>query len=174
MLLRLLTPHLQIDRVTTIGANMLAALGIEGLLLDLDCTLKDYYSDSVRPEVIEWVGNMHRLDVKMCLLTNGRAKRVRPYAEELGIDCVPWAMKPLARGVRRGLGKLQLDRTRVAIVGDQIFADVLAGRLAGVFTILVRPTTTEEPWITHIKRPLERAVLRATGSTNSNPPTASA
>jgi hypothetical protein len=84
---------------------------------------------------------------------------------------VPLAVKPLPRGVHAALAKLQLERTRVALVGDQVFADVLAGRLAGVFTILVKPTTTQEPWITHIKRPLERWVLRriATKNTLSRP-----
>ena len=41
------------------------------------------------------------------------------------------------------------------------------GRLAGVFTILVRPTTHREPWITHIKRPLERWVLQRLGNSKS-------
>jgi len=46
------------------------------------------------------------------------------------------------------------------MVGDQLFSDILAGRLAGLFTILVRPTSAEEPWFTRIKRPVERRVLR--------------
>ena len=47
---------------------------------------------------------------------------------------------------------------RTAMVGDQVFADVMAGRLAGVFTILVRPIHPEdEPWFTRWKRPWENA-----------------
>ena len=45
------------------------------------------------------------------------------------------------------------------MVGDQLFADVLAGRLAGLYTILVRPTSADEPWFTSVKRPLERRML---------------
>ena len=38
------------------------------------------------------------------------------------------------------------------VVGDQIFADILAGNLAGVFTILVTPIKPEqEHWFTRIK-----------------------
>jgi hypothetical protein len=40
------------------------------------------------------------------------------------------------------------------------FADVLAGRLAGLFTILVTPLGHHEPWFTRVKRPFERQVLR--------------
>jgi hypothetical protein len=159
-MLKLITPHLQLDSVLEIQPDTIRALGLEGLLLDLDCTLKDYYESCFRPEVLAWVEQMRQERVRMCLLTNGRPHRVEPLAERLGVDCVSFAAKPLARGVRAALAKLALDRTRVALVGDQIFADVLAGRLAGVFTILVRPTTHREPWITHIKRPLERWVLK--------------
>jgi HAD superfamily phosphatase (TIGR01668 family) len=159
-MLRLFTPHLQLDSVLEIQPDTIHALGLEGLLLDLDCTLKDYHSNIFRPEVIEWVELMRREQVRMCLLTNGRPHRVEPLAEKLGIMCVSFAAKPLPRGIHAALIKLDLDRSRVAMVGDQIFADVIAGRLAGVFTILVRPTTDLEPWITHLKRPFERWVLR--------------
>ena len=47
------------------------------------------------------------------------------------------------------------------MVGDQVFADVLAGRLAGIKCILVRPIhPEEEPWFTRIKRPPERLWLK--------------
>ncbi len=52
------------------------------------------------------------------------------------------------------------DRRRTAIVGDQLFADIMAGRLAGLTCILVRPIHPEqERWFTRIKRPLERILL---------------
>ena len=167
MFLKLLTPHLLLDSVLEIQPDMLRALGVEGLLLDLDCTLLDYHGDSFRPEVVSWVQQMVREQVRLCVMSNGRAKRVRPLAERLGVQCVAWACKPLTFGLRAGMRKLGLDRTRVAMVGDQVFADVLAGRLAGVYTILVRPTTKQEAWITAIKRPLERLVLRAGASRNA-------
>lgn len=161
MLLKLLTPHLQLDRVTEVQPDMVRALGVEGLLLDLDSTLMDYHAADFSPDVVEWVELMKREQVPMCILSNGRGARIRPLAARIGLQCVPWAGKPMTFGLRAAMAKLALDRTRVALVGDQIFADVLAGRLAGVFTILVRPTTTREAWITYIKRPLERLVLRA-------------
>ncbi len=165
---KLLMPHLQIESVLKIHAEMLRALGVEGLLVDLDCTLKDYYSNEFSAQVVAWVEEMKREQVGFCILTNGRSGRVTPLANRLNVACVPWATKPLRRGIRAGISKLGLDRTRVAMVGDQLFADVLAGRLAGVFTILVKPTTTHEPWITRLKRPLERLVLRALSSGNSD------
>ncbi len=159
-MLKFLTPHLQLDSVLDIQPDMLRALGVEGLLVDLDGTLKGYYEGTFRPEIIDWVAQMVREQVAMCIVTNGWAGRVEPLADRLGVQCVSFAKKPFPRGVRAAIAKLGLDRTRVAVVGDQLFADVIAGRLAGAFTILVRPATPREPWITRIKRPLERLVLR--------------
>ena len=45
-------------------------------------------------------------------------------------------------------------------MGDQVFADVMAGRLAGIRSILVEPIhPEEEPWYTRLKRLPERIVL---------------
>jgi HAD superfamily phosphatase (TIGR01668 family) len=163
-MIKYLTPHLQLPSVLDIQPDLLHALGVEGLLLDLDGTLKGYYESEFQPEIVAWTERMKEEPVAICIVTNGRGARVEPLARRLGVACVSFAKKPLPWGVRAAAATLGLDRTRVALVGDQVFADVLAGRLAGVFTILVRPATTREPWITHIKRPAERFVLRRVAS----------
>ena len=69
-------------------------------------------------------------------------------------------MKPLPWGVWSALRKLHSPPAETAIVGDQLFADVMAGRLAGVRSILVEPIhPEEEPWFTRLKRLPERFVL---------------
>lgn len=159
-MLRLLTPHLQLDSVFELDAARLRALGLDGLLLDVDCTLKDYPATDFSSEVRAWVRTRCTDGVKLCIVSNGKPHRIAPLAEKLGIPFVAPAMKPLPFACRGALRRLGMDRTRTALVGDQIFADVLAGRLAGLFTILVRPTSPEEPWFTRLKRPFERLVLR--------------
>jgi HAD superfamily phosphatase (TIGR01668 family) len=167
-MLKLLTPHLQLASVLDIQPDLLRALGVEGLLLDLDGTLKGYYEFEFEPEIVAWTERMKNEPVAICVVTNGRGARVEPLAQRLGVACVSFAKKPFPWGVRAAAAKLGLDHTRVALVGDQVFADVLAGRLAGVFTILVHPTHPREPWITHIKRPAERFVLRRVSPRSAN------
>jgi HAD superfamily phosphatase (TIGR01668 family) len=162
-MLRLVTPHLRLASVLELRAADLRRLGLDGLLLDLDCTLKDHRADTLGAGVVAWAAALRAEGVRLCLLSNGRPAKVRAFAAVLGIPAVSRAFKPLPFGCRIALGKLGLDRRRAALVGDQIFADVLAGRLAGMFTILVPPTSPEEPWFTRLKRPLERRVLRHLG-----------
>jgi hypothetical protein len=159
-MLSFLTPHLQLDNIFELEPDALRARHLEALLLDVDGTLKDYYATEFRPEIIQWVAKLRAGLIRPCLLSNGLAGRIGRLAEALGVDYVAPAYKPLPLGCRAALRKLSLPPAKVAVMGDQVFADVLAGRLAGLFTILVRPTTPIEPWVTRIKRPLERSWLR--------------
>jgi HAD superfamily phosphatase (TIGR01668 family) len=159
-MLTLVTPHLYLDNVLELTAGRLHAEGRTGLLLDVDCTLKDYHDLHFRPAVVAWAAALRQEGLRLCLLSNGRAERIELLAQSLRIPFVARALKPLPYGCRSALRKLELPPEQTAIVGDQLFADVLAGRLAGLFTILVRPTSPTEPLWTRLKRPLERRVLR--------------
>ncbi|MCI0641945.1 MAG: YqeG family HAD IIIA-type phosphatase [Gemmataceae bacterium] len=157
---RIFAPNLQLDNVSELSVEQVRALGIRGLLLDLDCTLKDYHSETVPERVLAWLDDMRNAGVRMCLLSNGKPRRIARFSQALGMPYVAKAFKPLPFGCYRGLRTLALPATETAVVGDQLFADVLAGRLAGLFTVLVRPTSPAEPWFTRLKRPFERFVLR--------------
>jgi HAD superfamily phosphatase (TIGR01668 family) len=166
-MLNLLTPHLQLDSVLELPAERLRSLGRVGLLLDVDCTLKDYRASTIRRPVREWIQSLQEGGMRLCLLTNGKARRIEPLARELQIPFVAKAFKPLPFGCRAALRHLDLQPEQTAIVGDQVFADILAGRLAQLFTILVRPTSPVEPIWTRVKRPLERFVLKRIATRNS-------
>lgn len=154
-------PDRRIESVERLTPETLRAWGIRSLLLDADCTLKRYGESSVAPPVSEWLDRMRSNGIGMCLLSNGRPKRIAEFARVVELPYVAMAMKPRSVGVRRAMAEQRFDPKRTAMVGDQIFADVLAGRVAGIFTILVRPIhPEEEQWFTRLKRPWERLVLR--------------
>ena len=46
------------------------------------------------------------------------------------------------------------------MVGDQLYTDVIAGNLAGVSSVLVKPQATTDLWYTQIFRIFERRALR--------------
>jgi len=158
---RILRPNLRVSRVEQIDAALLGRLGVDALLLDVDCTLKPYRSQTLSREVIDWIDARRREGIGLCLVSNGRAARVQPVAERLGVPFVAAAWKPLPHGCRAAMTQMGFDPRRTAMVGDQLFTDVIAGRLAGIFTILVEPLRPEqEPWYTRLKRPLERFLVR--------------
>src|SRR5262245_2557585 len=158
-MLQLLAPNLRLDSVLDLTLDRVQRLGLRGLLLDIDCTLKDYHAKCIPDEVIAWLETLRAGNIRLCLLSNGKHRRIEALARSLDLLFVAKAFKPLPFGCYRGLRKLGLPARRIAVVGDQLFADVLAGKFAGLFTILVRPTSAEEPWFTRIKRPVERRFL---------------
>jgi HAD superfamily phosphatase (TIGR01668 family) len=160
-MLRLLTPHLQVERVEQLGIEQLRQLGVRHLLLDVDCTLKRYRQPDVSPEVAAWLAGLQAEGIGMCLASNGLGRRIDRLAAKLGLPHVAKAMKPLPFRIKAAMRRLDFDPQKTAIVGDQLFADVLAGRLAGLISILVRPMHPEdEPWFTRMKRRPERFLLR--------------
>lgn len=144
-----------------LGVDRLRDLRLEALLLDVDCTLKSYRTEKVSEEVNAWLGELRAAGIGVCLVSNGLGRRVRRLAEEIDVPFVAKAAKPFPFGIRAALRKTGFDAQRTAMVGDQLFADVIAGRLAGLTSILVRPIRPEEePWFTRLKRPVERFLLR--------------
>jgi uncharacterized protein len=157
---RILTPHYRVHCVWELTPERLRLWGLQALLLDVDCTLSRYCSREALPEAALWIQQLRTADFRLCLVSNGIGGRIEEFAARLGLPFVSRAMKPLPWGVWTALKKLDAPPSQTAIVGDQLFADVMAGRVAGVRTILVDPIhPEEEPWFTRLKRWPERVVL---------------
>lgn len=153
------TPDLYVERVADIPLEQLWARGIRGLLLDLDNTLLANFANQFETPVIEWAASVREHGLSLCIVTNATHHRTEMLAQILGIPGIARARKPLTRGLRQGLRSLGLQTHQAAMVGDQIFTDVWAGKRAGLYTILVVPINRRESWLTRWKRPLERRVL---------------
>ena len=169
-MLRWLTPDYRVAKVEALSPELLRQWGIRALLLDADCTLKPYRAADVTPEVAAWLGAMRAAGIGLCLVSNGYGRRIGEFAARVGLPFVAKAMKPLPVGCRAALRTMAFPVAGTALVGDQVFADVLAGRLAGLKTILVEPIhPEEEPWYTRLKRPAERWVLGRMAGHDSAP-----
>lgn len=154
-------PHYRIERVEELTPERLRRLDIEAVLVDVDCTLKRFRCDELSPAVSNWIEDLRREGIGFCLASNGGGHRIRPFAERLDVPFVARALKPLPFSLKRMAVRLGFAPPRTAMVGDQVFADIMAGRLAGMQTFLVAPIHPEdEPWFTRLKRPLEQAVRK--------------
>ena len=162
-MLSFLAPHLRVESVCELTLDRLDRLGLDALLLDVDCTLKPYRDEEVAPEVAAWLAELRRGGIGLCLVSNGMGARIERFAGRLDLPFVAKAVKPLPRGCRRAVRMMGFQPSRTAMVGDQLFADIIAGRLAGLTAIYVRPIHPEqEPWFTRLKRGPERCLLRWT------------
>ena len=120
-----------------------------------------YYDKNLSKDTIEWAENLKNNNVKLYILSNTNKKeKVKTVAEKLGIEYMYFAKKPLKSGFKKVQEKLKEPSQNIAVVGDQIFTDIVGGNRCKMFTILVEPIAEKDIWITMVKRPLENAIKR--------------
>jgi len=154
------TPTFWLKSVLSINAEFLRQNGIYGLILDLDNTLSMHGSPAAELGVTEWLAEMRESGVKMAVVSNNTRTRVKPLADDLGLDFIPFGCKPLPFGINKGVKLLGLPKSRVAAVGDQIFTDIIGGSLSGVRTILVEPFHLEDKLSFKLKRKIESVFFK--------------
>ena len=95
----ILTPEYIFKTIECIHPDFLAAHGIKALVLDVDNTLTADNSQVLEPTVQAWLDEMRAAGIRLTIVSNNTAKRVRPFAERIGLDWVPLACKPFTIGL---------------------------------------------------------------------------
>lgn len=153
-------PDVILDSVLNVDLKLLNRYKIKGLVLDVDNTLTSHGNPIPSDGVLEWLETIKSAGIKLSIVSNNLKKRVKPFADMLGLDYVSMGCKPLTFGITKACRQFNLDKKNVAIVGDQIFTDILAGNLKGITTFLVTPVKIEDGVFFRCKRTAENFFLR--------------
>lgn len=137
---KLLQPDLVLgDTIVHITPAILHHYNLQGLVLDVDETLVPMKESSVSPELQAWVAKI-RDHASIWLVSNNiSGYRIGKIADSLNLPYFSGAGKPSRRKLRQAIREMGLPVSYVAMVGDRLFTDVLAGNRMGMFTILVEP-----------------------------------
>lgn len=154
------TPDIMLASVTQIDKVFLVTHQIKGLILDVDNTLTRHGSQQIRPEIRIWLSEMKKLGVKLTIASNNTMDRVKPFAESLDLDFVAMSCKPLPIGLSVAQNKFSLPKEQIALVGDQIYTDIVGGNLKGFLTIMVAPFAMEDGLLFKMKRSMEGIHIR--------------
>lgn len=154
----ILYPNIYLKNVKEITLTLLNQNNIKGIILDVDNTLIDYYKNM--PEGIQnWCDELKNKDIKFCIASNSNKKeKVQKVSEKLKIPYIYFAKKPLKMGLNKAKDIMKLKNEEIAVVGDQIFTDVLGANRCNMFSILVDPIEEKDMLITIIKRPIEKFI----------------
>ena len=142
------------------SAEFLREQGIDALLLDIDNTLAPYEQPTPDPKICAGLQSLADAGGRGAFLSNNHAERVELFNKDLGLPMRYDAYKPLPRQAKRMLKRLGVKRRRAALMGDQIFTDVLCAHLAGMRAFLVPPIVDRTDRGTRLKRYFERGILR--------------
>ena len=129
--------------VVDIEPSFLKKHNIKGLLLDLDNTLTTHDNPVPGKGIKEWIGTMKASNIDMVIVSNNHPPRVKPFADSVGLKYVCEGKKPLSGGFNRAQKLMKIPFSQLAVVGDQIFTDILGANLKRIRGIFVYPIELE-------------------------------
>lgn len=156
----ILYPNKYLENVQEITIEFLQKNRIKALILDVDNTLIDY-NKNLKKDIVKWARNLKGQGIKLYILSNTNDKlKVENVANELEIPYEFFARKPFKKGFLKIQKLLKEDLNRIAVVGDQIFTDIIGGNRCKMYTILVEPIDKKDYWYTGWKRPIENLIKK--------------
>ena len=133
--------------------------GIKNLLIDIDGTILPVDDVYVSLELLRSFGMYQIKDFNICLLSNNNESRVYPVAKELGVKYLCNANKPLPEAYENAMKELKaIDKSTVAMIGDQMLSDIKGANEFGLYTILVQPISKHNNIKTGTQRILQRKI----------------
>lgn len=137
---KLLEPDLLLgDSILGLTPDILKKHDLKGLVLDVDETLVPIKEIQVSEYLRQWVEEIRPTSALWLVSNNISESRIGGIAKALNLPYITGAAKPSRRKLRQAVEAMSLPVERVAMVGDRLFTDVLAGNRLGMFTILVEP-----------------------------------
>lgn len=158
--MKILTPDKIVDSIYDIKLDTLKEQGIKAIIADLDNTLVPWRCSEVKDEQVQWVGNARSFGLKIAIVSNNTYARVDCVSSKLGVIALSGAFKPRRSAFRLIASHFSLHPAEIAVVGDQLFTDILGGNRCGMYTILVKPMSKQEIIGTKVMRVVEKIFLR--------------
>ena len=156
----LLHPHRVFQTPLDVTAETLRQMGVCALLLDIDGTLAEKHAPEPPPGIVAWAEQLRRDGIRLFVLSNNRRpQRVRHFGEKLGCGFIHRARKPWKKGFARALAALGCAPEQAALLGDQIFTDVLGARRSGLYALRVESVDTHL-WYFGLRRFFEKPFLQ--------------
>ena len=156
----ILRPDRCVRSIDLIDVGGLVRDGVRCVLFDRDNTCVPRDTGTVPPAVASWFCRVHEAGISTCMVSNNiHTRAVEDSAREFASPVVHHALKPFPHAVRSALRRMGVSAGETVMVGDQVFTDVMAGNLAGVRTILVRPQSACDLPHMRLLRVLERRVV---------------
>ena len=153
-------PEVVFEDIYRIPPGYFEDRGIRGVVFDIDNTLAPNGSPQPDARAARYLESLQSRGLKLCILSNNSRERVERFCGESGLPFVYKSGKPKKRAFQAALDLMELPPEQTAMVGDQIFTDILGGNRAGLDTVLVLPFDRNEKLFIKFKLLMEKPFLR--------------
>ncbi len=156
----MLYPNVLLNSVKDLTPEFLSQYGIKGIIFDLDETLAPRHKEGPGEDILAHIELLKKAGISMALVSNSPRDRVADFNKDMQISIFPNAQKPRVKVLRRAVKVMGYEPYQIAMVGDQIFTDVLAGNRLHLFTVMVAPLEDRQTKFFRFKRRMEKIILR--------------
>lgn len=153
-------PDIYQKSIYTINYDSLLSRGIKCLLFDLDNTLAPITEKTPNEKVKELFNELKEKGFKIVIFSNSPKMRVRPFKDELEVDCCACARKPKPDKFLSVIKIYEYNFSEVAIIGDSILDDIVGGNGVGITTILINQIGKREYPLAWLRRFKERKIVK--------------
>ena len=156
-----LKPQYWYDTIYDIDFDKLKEKGVKCILFDIDNTMATYSENDPSEKLLALCETLRTKDFTLAILSNGNSDRVKHFATVMGMKFYGKALKPMKKGFRSLCDELGFTKNDIAIVGDQLFTDILGGNNFGCISVLVTPIEpSSDPAFVKFKRIFEKGTIR--------------
>ncbi len=156
----LLRPGRIYSSILDVSLAELSRLGIRGIIIDIDNTLTEWHNPVLPEGAAAWLEQAEREGIRLCFVSNNSTRRARDVADKAGIPFIAKAQKPRRRSFWKAMEIMGTTPGQTAVIGDQLFTDILGGNRMGLLTILVTPISRREFFGTRLMRLVEALFIR--------------
>ena len=145
VLSKIIKPDISIKNVEQLNEEEIAKIkeryGIEGVILDVDDTLRKDMNDIPKCNQ-EWI-EMLRTQLKVIVVSNGNDNKVGQFLKEKDIEYIGFANKPLKKSFMKACEKMNIEPEKVLVIGDGLFSDIYGGKRNNMKSALVNQVEEE-------------------------------
>ncbi|MGB9789722.1 YqeG family HAD IIIA-type phosphatase [Thermotoga caldifontis] len=149
-----LKPDEFVDDVKSLQIDRYLSMGKDVFVFDFDNTLGFWRTAEVREDFKPVLEYLKSKSVQVFIVSNGRPRKLKDLD---GFNVVWRAGKPFSRKLKKIFEGFK--PSRVVLVGDQIFTDVMTGKRLGFYTVKVKPLSKREFFGTRMLRVFEKILL---------------